>query len=103
MPAGLRQHIEWPLGGWTSVLAMSVSLAKETRRRALDSIRSYFTEQMDDDIGDLKAGLLLDFFLAEVGPSVYNSAIADAQAHLLGRVADLEEDAYQPEFTYWPR
>ena len=32
------------------------------------------------EIGDLKAGLVLDFFLAEVAPSVHNAAIERAQA-----------------------
>ena len=34
---------------------------------------------MEDEIGDLKASLLLDFFVKEVGPSIYNKAIANAQ------------------------
>ena len=56
---------------------------------------------MDEEVGDLKAKLLLDFFLGELGPTVYNGAIADAQAYFQGKVADLEGSCYEAEFSYW--
>ena len=58
-------------------------------------------ENLDQDVGDLKASLLLEFFVKEIGPSVYNQAIADAQADLQEKVADLDATRYEPEFTYW--
>jgi uncharacterized protein (DUF2164 family) len=45
----------------------------------------------------------LDFILQEIGPAVYNLAIADAQARLQQRVADLTSELYAVEFPYWPR
>jgi uncharacterized protein (DUF2164 family) len=56
---------------------------------------------MDDEIGGLKASFLLDFCLREVGPCIYNQAIADAQRHLQDRVVDLEGSCFEPEFGYW--
>jgi uncharacterized protein (DUF2164 family) len=53
---------------------------------------------MDEEIGDLKAALLLDFILAEVGPSVYNQAIADARAFYEERAGDLAAVCYREEF-----
>jgi uncharacterized protein (DUF2164 family) len=53
---------------------------------------------MDDPIGDLKAGLLLDFILSEVAPSVYNQAIADARAFFEERSHDLAAVCYRDEF-----
>lgn len=47
--------------------------------------------------------LLLDYFLREIGPSVYNQAIADAQAYLEDRVADLSGACYETEFNFWKR
>ncbi|MGD9903514.1 MAG: DUF2164 domain-containing protein [Vicinamibacterales bacterium] len=73
-----------------------------TRRRLLESIRKYAAENLDEELGDLKAGLLLDFCLAEVGAVVYNQAIADAQAYFQERTTDLEGVCHQPEFTCWP-
>ena len=81
---------------------MSIELSRETRQAAVVSIQRFFAEQMDDDeIGELKASLLLDFCIREIGPSIYNRAIADAQAVLQERVADLDGTCYEPEFAYW--
>lgn len=82
---------------------MAIALSKDLRRRAIESIKRYFAENLDDDIGDLKSGLLLDFFLEEIGPSVYNRAIADAQAYFQERTTDLEGVCYAPEFEYWQK
>ncbi len=67
------------------------------------SIRRYYEQELDEEIGDLQAGFLLDFCLREICPTVYNQAIADAQAWFLGRVEDLEGSLYEPEFDYWKR
>lgn len=80
---------------------MKIELQDEAKKRAIASLRRYFAAEMEEEIGDLKAGLLLDFILAEIGPSVYNRAIADAQTYLRDRVADLEAVCHAPEFGFW--
>jgi uncharacterized protein (DUF2164 family) len=57
---------------------MAITLSTDTKKQLLASIKRYFVEHLDEDIGDLKAGLLLDYCLQEIGPVVYNRAIADA-------------------------
>ena len=59
---------------------MTLKLADETEKRLVASIKRFFEEEMDEPIGDLKALRVLDFCLREIAPSVYNQAIADAQA-----------------------
>ncbi len=58
---------------------------------------------MTEPIGDLPAGLLLNFFLEEIGPAIYNGAIRDAQARMQQRAADLDGELYSDEFQYWPK
>ena len=82
---------------------MAIKLSDETEQRLISSIKRYVSENTEEEIGDLKARMLLDFFLEELGPSVYNKAIADAQAHMHDRVGDLDGSCYQPEFSYWKR
>lgn len=81
----------------------TITISHEARKQAIGSIRRYFAENLDDDVGELKAGLLLDYFLSEIGPTVYNRAIADARAFFEERAADLDGMCYQAEFPYWPR
>jgi uncharacterized protein (DUF2164 family) len=80
---------------------MAITLHPDTTKQLHASIKRYFAEHLDEDIGDLKAGMLLDYCLKEIGPTVYNRAIADAQAYFQGRVSDLEGVCYEPESTYW--
>ncbi len=79
-----------------------VELSKEQRAEALASTKRYFEENLDP-IGDLPAGLLLNFFFEEIGPAIYNQAIQDAQTRLQSLVSDLNGDLYSDEFQYWSR
>ena len=74
-----------------------LELTGERRKALIRAIQEWFREHHDDDIGDLKASLLLDFFLQEIGPPVYNQAIRDAQAFLQDKLVDLEGVLYEPE------
>ncbi|HZR29229.1 MAG TPA: DUF2164 domain-containing protein [Terriglobales bacterium] len=82
---------------------MIIDISKEGRAEAIASIQRYFQENLPEPIGDLPAGLLLNFFLEEIGPAIYNRAIADAQARLQLRISDLSGELYADEFEYWPR
>jgi len=81
----------------------AIELGKKEREQAVASIKRYFQEELPEQIGDLPAGLLLNFFLEEIGPAIYNQAIADAQARMASRVADLNGELYADEFQYWAR
>ncbi|MGA8671377.1 MAG: DUF2164 domain-containing protein [Terracidiphilus sp.] len=85
------------------VIMMTIELSKQARAEAVASIQRYFREELPKPIGELPAGLLLNFILEEIGPAIYNRAIADAQARLAGRVADLNGELYADEFQYWIR
>src|SRR5215510_9247215 len=80
---------------------MAITLSPETRKQLQASIKRYFLEHLEEDIGELKAGLFLDYCLKEIGPVVYNKAIADAQTYLQERAVDLEGVCYEKEFTFW--
>jgi uncharacterized protein (DUF2164 family) len=78
-----------------------ITVSDDARKLAIASIRRYAAENLDEEVGDLKASLLLDFFLAEIGPTVYNQAIADARDFFEEQSADLGGVCYHTEFPYW--
>ena len=82
---------------------MPISVSEDAKKQSIASIRRYFREELEQDVGDLKATLFVEFILKEIAPMVYNQAIADAQAYLSDRVADLEGACSVPEFAYWER
>jgi uncharacterized protein (DUF2164 family) len=80
---------------------MSIELSKRVRDDAIASIQQYFERNLTEPIGELPASLLLNYFIEEIGPAIYNQAIVDAQARLQQRVADLEGELYEEPFQYW--
>ena len=82
---------------------MTIELKKDHRQALILSLKRYFAEDMDQDIGDLKTSLLLDFILKEIGPVIYNGAIADAQARMQEIISELDGTCFEPEFAYWKR
>jgi uncharacterized protein (DUF2164 family) len=82
---------------------MAIKLNQEVEKRLLGSIQRYCAENMDEEVGELKARLLLDFCLREIGPTVYNQAVADAQAAMHDKIAEVETVCYESEFAYWKK
>jgi uncharacterized protein (DUF2164 family) len=82
---------------------VSIEVSKDNRKLLISSIKQYFSEFLDQDIGDLKAALLLDFVLKEVGPAIYNGAVADVQARMQEFVGEIDGTCFEPESTFWKR
>ena len=80
---------------------MTIELTKEARAQAVASIERYFRENMEEKIGNVAAGGLLGFFLEEIGPAIYNKAVADVQERLQARISEVDIEVHEDEFTYW--
>jgi uncharacterized protein (DUF2164 family) len=79
---------------------MRINLTGDRREGMARSIQKYFADKFDEDLSQFKAGAILDFFVRELGPPVYNQAIRDAHAFVLDRISDLEGEVYEPEAPY---
>jgi uncharacterized protein (DUF2164 family) len=82
---------------------MTIELDKESRAAAVSSIERYYEENFNEKLGNIQAAALLHFFLEEIGPSIYNQAIADAQERLLMRVGEIDIECHEDEFAYWAK
>jgi uncharacterized protein (DUF2164 family) len=80
---------------------MTIEISKEARKEAIASIERYFLENMEEKIGNIAAGALLGYFLEELGPLVYNKAVADVQERLQSRISELDIETHEDEFQYW--
>lgn len=78
-----------------------IELAKEARQQAIASIERYFREHMEEPIGNVAAGALLNFFVEEIGPAIYNRAVLEVQERLQARIAELDIEVHEEEFDYW--
>lgn len=80
---------------------MTIELSREDRQQAIDSMRKYFELNLDGKLGTLAANNLLDFIVEEIGPSLYNKGVADAQAKMQARLAEIDGEVHADEFQYW--
>ena len=82
---------------------MTIELDREARQQAIASIERYFEQELEQRIGNIAAGALLGYFLEEIGPLVYNRAVAEVQERLLQRVGELDIEHHEDAFTYWSK
>ncbi len=76
---------------------MTIELEKDVRDRLILSIKQFFLDELDQDIGDLKASLVLNFVLKNIAPSIYNGAVHDVQLRMQEIVSEIDSTCFEPE------
>ncbi len=66
-----------------------IQLSKEAKEIAIVKLKDYFTNERDEEIGDLAAGLMLDFCIENIGPELYNQGIKDSISFMNNRIEDM--------------
>ena len=82
---------------------MTIELNKDARKQAVLSIERYFLDNMDEKIGNIQAAALLNFFVEEIGPCIYNQAVLEVQERLQTRIMELDIEVHEDEFGYWKK
>lgn len=82
---------------------MTIELSREVRQQAVSSIERYFEANMEEKIGNIAAAALLNFFVEEIGPSIYNQAVSEVQERLSARIAEIDIEIHEDEFGYWQK
>lgn len=74
---------------------MRIRLSPERRAALLRVTKEYFAAEFDEALSDFRAQALLDFFVRELGPPVYNQGVRDAASFMQEKLADIEGDVYE--------
>jgi uncharacterized protein (DUF2164 family) len=74
-----------------------IRLSAERRATLLAAVKRYFSAEFDESLSDFRAEALLDFFVRELGPPVYNQGVRDACGYLQEKLTDIEGDVYERE------
>ena len=74
-----------------------IQFTVEERAVIVRKIQAYFSEELDQPIGQFDAQFLLDFMASQMGVYFYNRGLYDAQAMLASRVEDLQDAILQLE------
>ncbi|MBI0582303.1 MAG: DUF2164 domain-containing protein [Methanomassiliicoccales archaeon] len=67
-----------------------IVLEREKRDDMVKAIIAYFKEEREEEIGQLAAGLVLDFVIERMAPEFYNQGVIDSCAYMNERVEDLQ-------------
>lgn len=82
---------------------MTIEIPKDVQDRMRSSIQRYVLETTGETIGNLAADEYLRFFVRELGPVIYNAAVADVQNRLQQRVMEIDGEVYEEPFTFWQK
>lgn len=74
-----------------------IVFSKEEQRDFIPRIKAFVRDELDTEIGDLQASMLMDFFAEKLGHAVYNRAIYDAQALIAAKADEMAEALYALE------
>jgi len=66
-----------------------IRVSKEQRAEMVSQIKEYYAQERGEEIGDLAAGLILDFIQEELAPVFYNQGVSDAQKYMHDAAEDL--------------
>ncbi len=72
--------------------SMPIAFDPERRDWALQALATFWLEQFDETISPFRAEQLLDFFTTQLGPVIYDQALADAKSWLFEKLQDLSID-----------
>ena len=77
--------------------AKRIEFSKDETRAMVADLRRYFTNELDQELGQLPAELLLDFFADQIGAYFYNRGLYDAQAAFAAKMDDVSDAIYSLE------
>jgi len=66
-----------------------IKISKETRGDMISSIKNHFEKEREEELGDLAAGLILDFIIEELAPEFYNQGVYDSYKYMNTHCEDL--------------
>ncbi|RYD68088.1 MAG: DUF2164 domain-containing protein [Verrucomicrobiaceae bacterium] len=80
---------------------MPIHLTPDQRKQAIQSIGRFLEEELEQDIGEMQAGFLLNYILTEIAPIAYNQGVSDARRFFDEKLQDLSGTCFEHEFNYW--
>ena len=74
--------------------AQVVNLTEEQKQRLMEEIHDFFDAEFGDDIGIIRQSQIMDLFLEQLAPYVYNKALDDCMMWYKRQQDNLEADFY---------
>lgn len=82
---------------------VELTLPDDARKLALNSLREFASQHLDEELTELQAVLLLDHILVDIGPAIHNQTLQHARTYVEERAADLDAALHRAEFPVTAR
>ncbi|UFT99996.1 DUF2164 domain-containing protein [Radiobacillus kanasensis] len=69
----------------------AIPLTDAEKKEMTSLIQTYFLEERGEELGELAAFLVLDFFMKDLAPLIYNIGVRDAHTFLQEKLEDIFE------------
>lgn len=66
-----------------------IVITREIREEMIAEIKIHFSEEQEEEIGDLKAKLIFDFIMEKMAPEFYNQGVNDSCQYMKGMLDDV--------------
>lgn len=76
-----------------------IKLPREEKELLIQHVQNYFEEERSETIGELGSEQFIDFMVKELGPYIYNQAIADARSMIHDKINQVDDELYSLEKT----
>ena len=76
---------------------MGLKLTPDRRTSLVKALTRHFEAEFDEPLSEFRAEGLVDFFLRELGPPVYNQGVRDAAAYVQNKLNDIDGEIHEPE------
>ncbi len=74
-----------------------LTFTKQEKTLIIQRIQDYFADELDQDIGQIPAEMLLNFFTEQFGNYYYNRGLNDAHGAFMGKMDDFADIIYSLE------
>jgi uncharacterized protein (DUF2164 family) len=75
----------------------NIEFNEQEKALLVDKLKTYFIDELSQEIGQFDAEFLLDFFSKEIGVYHYNKGLRDAQDIFKSRVESITDAIYELE------
>lgn len=71
-----------------------IELSEEDESAVLEQLKDYMQDELDVELGNLQAKMMLDFIIDSIGPKLYDQVIDDVEPWFYSRFTGILEDMH---------
>ena len=72
-----------------------ISISRKNKDKIVQILQEWFKDNLDQDIGNLDAEFLTDFFTENIGGLYYNQALKDVHTLIYEKTESLADNIYE--------